>query len=114
MCSALPVLLKKGIKMSTQTAIQNRVLLDVKEPPRFRVIFLNDDVTTVEFVIESLIIIFHKTKDEARDITLEIQNQGSAVVAVLPYEIAEQKGIEVSVLAKRNGFPLVVKLEPEQ
>ena len=44
---------------------------------------------------------------------MDIHEIGSAVVAVLPYEIAEQKGIEVTVLARNNNYPLQVKLEPE-
>jgi ATP-dependent Clp protease adaptor protein ClpS len=44
---------------------------------------------------------------------LEIHEKGSAVVAVLPYEMAEQKGVEVTVMARGAGFPLQVKLEPD-
>lgn len=100
--------------MGTETIIRTKPLVDLKEPPKFKVIFLNDEVTTVEFVVESLVVIFHKTHDEAEALTFTIHQEGSAVVAILPYEIAEQKGIEVSVLAKRNGFPLVVKLEADE
>lgn len=100
--------------MGTETIIRTKPLVDLKEPPKFKVIFLNDEVTTVEFVIESLVVIFHKTREEAEALTYTIHQEGSAVVAILPYEIAEQKGIEVSVLAKRNGYPLVVKLEADE
>jgi len=100
--------------MATDTIVKTKSTVQLKEPPRFKVIFLNDEVTTMEFVIESLVIIFNKTYDEAEQITHKIHQEGSAVVAVLPYEIAEQKGIEVSVMAKRHGFPLVVKLEADE
>jgi len=46
--------------------------------------------------------------------TEDISTKGSAVVAVLPYEIAEQKGIEVTVKARGNGYPLQVKLEADE
>jgi ATP-dependent Clp protease adaptor protein ClpS len=85
----------------------------VKEPPMFKVIYLNDNQTTVEFVIETLIDFFNYTSQTAEQITVDIHDQGSAVVAVLPYEIAEQKGIEVTVHARSNNYPLQVKLEPE-
>jgi ATP-dependent Clp protease adaptor protein ClpS len=85
----------------------------VKEPPMFKVIYLNDNQTTVEFVIETLIDFFNYTSQTAEQITVDIHSQGSAVVAVLPYEIAEQKGIEVTVHARSNNYPLQVKLEPE-
>jgi ATP-dependent Clp protease adaptor protein ClpS len=85
----------------------------IKEPPMFRVIYLNDNQTSMEFVIESLIEHFEYTVDSAERITVDIHNDGSAIVAVLPYEIAEQKGIEVTVSARAQSYPLQVKLEPE-
>jgi len=88
--------------------------LSIKEPPLFRVIYINDETTTVEFVIETLRSIFDYSEEQAGEITIKIHKDGSAVVAVLPFEIAEQKGIEVTVLARNNGFPLQVKLEAEQ
>ena len=65
-------------------------------------------------MVESLIIVFKHDRHVAEELTQQIHQEDSAVVAVLPYEIAEQKGIEVSVMAKRNGFPLVVKLEADE
>jgi len=88
--------------------------IELREPPLFKVIYLNDNKTAVDFVVESLIQHFEYTAETAVAITEDIHNSGSAVVAILPYEIAEQKGIEVSVLAKRHGFPLVIKLEPDE
>ena len=85
----------------------------VKEPPMFKVIYLNDNQTTMEFVIETLVEFFDYTAQTAVQITDDIHQAGSAVVAVLPYEIAEQKGIEVTVHARSQNYPLQVKLEPE-
>jgi len=87
--------------------------ISVKEPPMFKVIYLNDDRTTAEFVISSLIDHFEYTADTAETITIDIHESGSAVVAVLPYEVAEQKGIEVTVSARSEGYPLQIKLEPD-
>jgi ATP-dependent Clp protease adaptor protein ClpS len=84
-----------------------------KEPPMFRVIYLNDNQTSMEFVIESLMEHFDYSVDSAEKITIDIHEAGSAVVAVLPYEIAEQKGIEVTIMARSQSYPLQVKLEPE-
>jgi ATP-dependent Clp protease adaptor protein ClpS len=67
----------------------------------------------MEFVVSSLIEYFNYTDDTAVHITENIHSHGSAVVAVLPYEIAEQKGIEVTVLARSQGYPLQVKVESE-
>jgi len=86
---------------------------DLTPPKDYKVIYINDDVTTFEFVTESLMNVFEYSSDPARDKTLEINDKGSGVVAVLPFEIAEQKGVEVLVSARNNGFPLEVRLEQE-
>ena len=87
--------------------------LSLVEPPMFKIIYLNDEVTSMEFVVSTLIEYFNYTDDTAVHITENINSHGSAVVAVLPYEIAEQKGIEVTVSARSQGFPLQVKVESE-
>jgi len=88
--------------------------LSLIEPPLFRVIYLNDDVTSMDFVIRSLVEYFNYNPDTASTITHDIHEKGSAIVAVLPYEIAEQKGIEVTLDARNKGYPLQVKVEPEK
>jgi ATP-dependent Clp protease adaptor protein ClpS len=85
----------------------------LKEPPMYKVIYLNDNQTTMEFVVDTLLNFFDHTAESAVKITHDIHEVGSAVVAVLPFEIAEQKGIEVSVYARTQKFPLQIKLEPE-
>jgi len=87
--------------------------LAIAEPPLFKVIYMNDDHTTMDFVVRSLIDHFNYNVDTAAQITTGIHEQGSAVVAVLPYEIAEQKGTEVTYQARNEGFPLQVKVEAE-
>ena len=85
---------------------------NIQPPSLFNVIYLNDSVTTMEFVIETHKNIFQHTEETAHEITLKIHEEGSSVVSTLPYEIAEQKGVEATLLARNNGFPLNVKLEP--
>ena len=87
--------------------------LALKEPPLFKIIYLNDDRTSMEFVVSSLIEYFNYNADTATDITMDIHEKGSAVVAVLPYEIAEQRGIEVTLDARAQGYPLQVKVEAD-
>ena len=74
--------------------------LAVKEPSMYKVIYINDDVTTMEFVIESLRAVFDIAIDTAVEITQIIHEEGSATVALLPYEMAEQKGGAAPVAAK--------------
>jgi ATP-dependent Clp protease adaptor protein ClpS len=101
----------------TDTAIETKTTIkpreDIKEPPMFKVIYLNDNQTSMEFVIESLVAHFDYNPSTAEKLTVDIHEAGSAVVAVLPYEMAEQKGIEVTVDARGAGYPLQVKLEPD-
>ena len=104
----------KGLYMSQAVSItKTKIAHDIAEPPMFKIIYLNDNATPMEFVIETLIDSFNYNEQTAEQITQDIHNAGSAVVAVLPYELAEQKGIEVTVQARNNNYPLQVKLEPE-
>lgn len=100
-------------KTQTETKIKIKPNLALQEPPLYKIIYMNDDVTSMEFVVGSLIDYFNYTEDTASNITVNIHEQGSAVVAVLPYEIAEQKGIEVTLDARSQGYPLQVKIEAE-
>jgi ATP-dependent Clp protease adaptor protein ClpS len=88
--------------------------MDLKEPSMYRVLYINDDVTTMDFVIESLITVFNHTPETAHEICMKVHNDGSGIAAILPYEMAEQKGVEVTQLARNNGFPLTIKLEPDE
>lgn len=99
--------------MSTQSESKTKIKPNFKipEPPMFKVIYMNDDHTTIQFVVKTLIDHFDYTEETAVAITTGIHEDGSAVVAVLPYEIAEQKGNEVTMEARSEGFPLQVKVE---
>lgn len=97
----------------TDTKITIKPNTTIAEPPMFKVIYMNDDLTTMEFVVSSLIEHFNYSSDTAMNITTGIHETGSAVVAILPYEIAEQKGIEVTLDARSQGYPLQVKIEAD-
>uniref|UniRef100_A0A7C4MKZ8 ATP-dependent Clp protease adapter protein ClpS n=1 Tax=Desulfatirhabdium butyrativorans TaxID=340467 RepID=A0A7C4MKZ8_9BACT len=83
------------------------------EPPLYKVILLNDDYTTMEFVVDILMSVFQKTIEEATTIMLAVHRKGSGVAGVYPYEIAETKVDTVHTLARENGFPLRCTMEPE-
>ena len=95
------------------TKVRIKTNTQIKEPPMFKVIYINDNQTSMEFVVDSLVNHFEYTETTAERITIDIHEAGSAVVAILPYEIAEQKGIEVTINARSQGYPLQVKLEPD-
>lgn len=98
---------------NTETKVKIKPVEGLAEPPLYKVIYFNDNVTTMEFVVMSLIDYFNYTSETAATITQNIHEHGSAVVAVLPYEIAEQLGIEVTLDARSQGFPLQVKVEAD-
>lgn len=101
--------------MSVDTKIETneQVVVAVQPPKMWKVVFLNDDKTPMEFVIEVLTTIFKHDQERAKELTLEIHNTGSAVVGIYNYEVAEQKGIETTHIARANSFPLQVNIEEE-
>jgi len=91
-----------------------REILKISPPKDCKVIYLNDNETSFEFVQGSLMQYFDYDESGATDKTMEVHEAGSSVVAVLPFEIAEQRGVEVLVSARHNGFPTFeIKLEQE-
>lgn len=93
--------------------IDEKIKVTVTEPKRYKVIFLNDDKTPIEFVIDLLIAVFKHSEETAKQITLTVHNEGAAVVGVYTFEIAEQKGAEATNLARSAGFPLQIKIDQE-
>jgi ATP-dependent Clp protease adaptor protein ClpS len=87
--------------------------LDLPPPSLYSVIYINDEVTSMEFVVMSLQEIFNHSPEDAEALCIKVHQEGSAIAAVLPYELAEQKGVEVTMLARNNGFPLLIRLEPQ-
>lgn len=95
------------------TKIEESVDTVVREPGMYKVVFFNDDVTPMEFVIALLMKIFHHSEEAAVELTMRIHNEGRAVAGVYRFEIAEQKGMESTGIARQNGYPLVIKVEAE-
>ena len=93
--------------------IDEKIKVEVKEPSLYKVIFLNDDKTPMEFVVSLLIELFKHSENTAQTLTMKIHEEGSGVVGVYSYEIAEQKSLEATSLCRDNGFPLRIKVEEE-
>ncbi len=87
--------------------------IEVSEPPLYKVLLLNDDYTTMQFVVEVIMYVFHKSEEEATQIMLNVHRQGVGVCGVYPYEVAETKVETVDALAKQHGFPLKCTMERE-
>jgi ATP-dependent Clp protease adaptor protein ClpS len=99
--------------MTTETKINEKVAVKLQLPKLWKVVFLNDNQTSMELVIELLTTIFKHSQKSARDITLEIHNEGSGVAGIYPFEIAEQLGLEATSIARSNGSPLKIQVEQE-
>jgi ATP-dependent Clp protease adaptor protein ClpS len=99
--------------MTTETKINEKVAVKLQLPKLWKVVFLNDNQTSMELVIELLTTIFKHSQKSARDVTLEIHNEGSGVAGIYPFEIAEQLGLEATSIARSNGSPLKIQVEQE-
>jgi ATP-dependent Clp protease adaptor protein ClpS len=84
-----------------------------KEPEKFKVIFLNDNYTTMEFVVAVLMEIFHKNAEDANRIMLDVHRKGKGIVGVYPWDIAATKTEQVHLVARAHEFPLRCIIEPE-
>ena len=85
---------------------------DVELIPRYKIIFLNDDLTTMDFVVKTLIMVFKKDKMTAVRLMLEVHHNGAAVVDVLPLEQAELRQQQTHSMAQKEGYPLRCIIEP--
>ncbi|MEM1008780.1 MAG: ATP-dependent Clp protease adaptor ClpS [Myxococcota bacterium] len=86
---------------------------ETKTPRLYRVILHNDDYTTRTFVVEVLMRFFRKAGAEANQIMLKAHQTGKAVVALYTKDIAETKVQQVTEYARKEGFPLLMTMEPE-
>ena len=99
--------------MDTGVKTLTREKVKLEEPGLWDVIFLNDNITTMEFVVRVLKQIFNKTQEQAESITKRIHEDGQGVVGSYVHEVAEQKGIETTLLARQENFPLQVKVKKQ-
>ena len=99
--------------MSNEIEIELDDDIDLQEPKKYKVFLLNDDFSTMDFVIDILVIVFRKTVDEASAIMLNIHNNGRDICGVYTHEIASTKVAQVKTMAREKGFPLKAVMEEE-
>ncbi len=87
--------------------------IKLEDPKKYKVFLLNDDYSTMDFVIDILIKVFRKTQDESTEIMLNIHNKGKELCGIYTHEIASTKVAQVKVLAREKGFPLKAVMEEE-
>ena len=97
----------------TSGAVTERVQVQKKEPTHYKVVLLNDDYTTMEFVVLVLMKFFHRTETEATHIMLSVHHRGHGVAGVYTKDVAETKVAQVQDFAKEHAMPLRLTAEPE-
>jgi ATP-dependent Clp protease adaptor protein ClpS len=97
-------------KESTSTVSKT----ELKFPSRYNVVLINDDYTPMDFVIQLLIEIFNRSINEAKDITMQIHENGKGVAGTYSHEVAEQKHAESVMISRHHGHPLKIIIEKMQ
>lgn len=90
----------------TFTKVRERQGVEVREPRRYKVFIHNDEVTTMDFVVRVLELVFYKSKEDAKRIMLSTHTQGKALVGVYSYDMAKTKTNRAMDMAREEGFPL--------
>ena len=96
----------------TGTGAKTRDRVLIEEPRQYKVIFHNDDFTTMEFVTEVIRSVFNKPVDEAVALMMKVHREGQAVVGVYSYDVAMTKASVATAMARNEGFPLNITCEP--
>jgi ATP-dependent Clp protease adaptor protein ClpS len=102
-----------GMEREGEGAVLTETEKKLERPKLYKVLLLNDDYTTMEFVVTVLMNIFHHPQEEAVRIMLEVHHNGAGVAGVYSYEVAETKMNMTIEMARQNEFPLRCALEPE-
>ncbi len=100
--------------MATKIDLEQEDSLEVKEPKKYHVFLLNDDYTSMDFVIDMLIGVFHKSYSQAHTIMMQVHQGGRGLCGTYSYEIAETKIAQVAQFARESGFPLKAIMEEAQ
>lgn len=97
--------------MAEKTMTGKKTKSVVRRPPLHKVVLLNDDYTTMDFVVSVLVQIFHKSAAEATQIMLDVHQKGKGIVGLYPLDIARTKVAQVEQMAGQAGYPLMASVE---
>jgi ATP-dependent Clp protease adaptor protein ClpS len=97
----------------TKERIDSRTEEEIHEPSMYKVLLHNDDYTTMEFVVDILVSVFHKSPEQAVMIMLNVHKQGTGICGVYTFDIAETKVKIVEAMAAGKGFPLKCTMEKD-
>lgn len=96
---------------NTGAAVKDQVR--IAQPRQYKVLFHNDDFTTMEFVTDVLRTVFNKPADQAVTLMMKVHREGHAVVGIYSYDVAMTKASMATTMARNEGFPLKITCEPE-
>jgi ATP-dependent Clp protease adaptor protein ClpS len=87
---------------------------ELKRPPLFKVVLLNDDYTPMEFVVEVLEVFFRMNREQATHVMLAVHTQGKGVCGIYTRDIAETKSAQVNQYARESEHPLLCEIEASE
>ena len=96
-----------------QSSVRERQRIDLREPRRYKVTIFNDDFTTMEFFVMILKTVFFKSETEAEALMLQVHHSDKAVVGIYSYDVATSKVRKATNMAREQGYPLRLTVEPE-
>ena len=100
--------------MAVQESFKEQIGTKVKEPKKYNVILLNDDFTTMEFVVAILMQVFFLSEEKAHALMLQVHHSEQAVVGIYTYDVAMSKLRKATNMAREKGYPLRLTVEPDE
>lgn len=97
-----------------QISIRQHDSVNIGRPRKYSVIFHNDDFTTMDFVVKVLKEVFYKSEVEAVSIMMDVHKKGTGEVGSYPYDLAITKKDRAISMAREEGFPLRITVQPMQ
>lgn len=97
-----------------QSNVKERQRIDFREPKKYNVVIYNDDFTPMDFVVMILRNVFFKNEADAEALMLKVHHSEKAIVGVYPYDVAESKKRKATAMAREEGFPLRLTVEPAE
>lgn len=105
--------MSKKPKDKSDIALKERELYKLKEPHHYVIIMYNDDFTPMDFVVQLLMMVFHKSEAEACELMMTVHKGGQAIVGRYTYDIAASKRAKAMAIAKEAGYPFRVEMKEE-
>ena len=104
---------ERDSKKDSGVGLKDREKHKIQRPRKFKVVFMNDNYTPMDFVSTLLMEVFHKSAEDAKIITANVHEQGKGIAGVYSREIAETKAVKSAQIARSHGHPLLIQAEPE-